>query len=82
MCTRNVRACVGGRAVTRVCVCVSLKRECVLVRACVRACVRVCLPLTDVVYFDVWSDCVLGRGLVGVVVCLGDWETQLGEEKE
>ena len=31
--------------------------------------------LTNVVYFDVWPDCVVGRRLTGVIICLGDWET-------
>lgn len=31
--------------------------------------------LTEVVYFDVWSDCVVGRSLTGIVICLGDWAT-------
>lgn len=30
--------------------------------------------LTNVVYFDVWSDCVVGWSLAGVVICLGNWE--------
>lgn len=28
--------------------------------------------LTEVVYFDVWPDCVDGRRLTGVLVCLGN----------
>lgn len=28
--------------------------------------------LTDVVYFDVWSDRVVGRSLTGVIICLGN----------
>lgn len=28
--------------------------------------------LTEVVYFDVWSDCVVGWSLAGVVVRLGN----------
>lgn len=35
-------------------------------------------PLTDVVYFDVWSDCVVGRSLAGVVICLGNCGTRTG----
>lgn len=28
--------------------------------------------LTEVVYFDVWPDCVVRRSLTGVIICLGD----------
>lgn len=31
--------------------------------------------LTDVVYFDVWSDCVVRWSLAGVIICLGNCET-------
>lgn len=38
-------------------------------------------PLTDVVYFDVWSDCVVGRSLTGVIVRLGNWEMCVDREQ-
>ena len=70
-----VHACVYVGARLRAGVCLRVSQSCVhacVGALCMRACVCACLPLTDVVYFHVWSDCVLGRGLVGVLVCLGD----------
>lgn len=38
--------------------------------------------LTNVVYFDVWPDCVFRRRLTGVVICLGNWERGRKRKKE
>lgn len=35
--------------------------------------------LTNVVYFDVWPVCVVGRSLTGVIICLGNCEPEEGE---
>lgn len=38
--------------------------------------------LTNVVYFDVWPVCVVGRSLTGVIICLGNCEPEEGEIKK